>query len=101
MMTLKIIHTDINGGRTTYLFSGERFLHTEAESTDHCMDFEEEDDYFVVGELSKSSSVQPFVWSCVKLFDGDDYQTINILPKSECFIMSEGKTVDTFACYYK
>ena len=101
MLTLKIIYTDIYGGKETHIFAGERISHIETECSDHCTEFTEEGDFFKIGELIKSSSTQPFVISRVLLFDGNDVQTIHILPKSECFIMSNGKTVDAFSCYYK
>jgi hypothetical protein len=103
MLTLKILHTDNEGGKTTYLFAGERISHTEVEQTNHSMEFKtlEENDYFLVGEFANELSKQPYVMSTVNIFDGNDYQTIQILPKSECFVMSNGKTVDTFSAYYK
>ena len=102
MLTLKVIHTDIEGGRTTHLFAGERISHAEIEYTDHNREFTSEDPYFFqIGELSKSSSTQPYVITSVTIFDGNDVQQIYILPKSECFIMANGKTVDSFSAYYK
>jgi hypothetical protein len=102
MLSLKIIHTDINGGRTTHLFSGERISHIEEESTNHTLDyFSEHPYYFMVGQLTQSSSTQPYVKSVVTVFDGNDLQEILILPLSECYIMADGKTIDTFSSYFK
>lgn len=102
MLTLKVIHIDQNGGRTTYLFSGERFSHTEKEETTHYNDaYTHEDTYFMIGTLPDSSSKEPYIMSEVDIFDGNEYQKVYILPKAECFIMSNGKTVDAFSTYYK
>lgn len=102
MLTLKIIHTDLQGGRTTHLFSGERLSHTETEHTDHSIEFTSDDQYFfLIGELTKTNSIQPFIVSLVEIFDGNDRYSVTILPHSECFVMSNGKTVDSFSAYYK
>lgn len=101
MLTLKVIHTEFEGGRITHLFAGERISHVEIESTNHRDEFISDKDFFQIGKFTNPCSIQPYVTSTVTIFDGNDYQTIQILPKSECFIMSNGKTVDSFSSYYK
>jgi hypothetical protein len=103
MLTLKIIHTSQDGGRTTHIFTGERMSHTEIEKTTHYNSELTSDEllFFIVGELADSSSTQPYVMSNVTIFNGNDYQTVFILPASECFVMANGKTVDSFSTYYK
>jgi hypothetical protein len=101
MLTLKIIHTDFEGGKTTHLFAGERITHSEVETTDHAINFNEEHDFFLIGKHENELSKQPYVTSTVRIFDGNDDQTIHLLPLCDCFVMANGKTIDVFSSYYK
>lgn len=102
MLTLKVIHLDYLDNRTTHLFAGERISHTEIQHSDFSQEcISEEQDFFQIGEIPKVKDKQTYVISEVTIFDGNDTQKIYILPKSECFVMSNGKTVDVFSSYYK
>ena len=102
MLTLKVIHLDNLDNKTTHLFAGERISHTEIQYSDFNKEFSSvEQDFFQIGELPNHSDEQSYVISKVMIFDGNDTQKIYILPKSDCFIMANGKTVDVFSSYYK
>lgn len=100
MLTLKVRTQDNLDNFTTYLFAGEIISHEEYTETDHMINYNQHD--MVVGEIAKTSSVQPYVVSCVRIFkELDSYKDIIIMPKADCFIMENGRTVDTFKTYFK
>jgi hypothetical protein len=100
MLTLKIVTLDNLNNTTTYLFSGEIISHEEYVETDHMIDYDQHD--MCVGTLDKTSSTQPFVVSCARIFkDKENFIDIVILPKADCFVMENGKTVDSFKVYFK
>lgn len=100
MLTLKIITLDSLDNTTTYLFSGEIISHEEYTETDHMINYDQHD--MCVGTLEKTSSSQPYVVSCARIFkDKENFIDIIIMPAATCFIMETGRTVDTFKTYFK
>ena len=98
MLTLKVITTDILDNRTTYLLTGERISHKEWETNDRSVDY----GCLTLGNIDRDKvSDQKFIVSSVDLSDGDYSKEVIILPFAECFIMENGKTVDSFSVTYK
>jgi len=101
MLTLKVITTDKDGLQETSLFSAESISHTERiEKQSGISNYA---DVWILGAPPESMSEQTFVASHVLMYDDDRIlkQALLILPKSDCFVMDNGKTVDTFYSYYK
>ena len=97
MLTLKVVElSDIEGFRKVHLFTAERIVHVEHEHTDHTL---EAYSSVQIGELSNPDSKQQFNTSFVQLYSTDKAlkQDIFIFPNADCFIMENGKTVDTFS----
>jgi hypothetical protein len=106
MLTLKVITTDIEGQNETHLFYGERIQHKETESKDHMMKFVMTQNEMVISSSALSetpSSGQAYQMSRVFIYgDGDTpKQLLWILPCADCFVMYNGKTIDTFSARFK
>lgn len=106
MLTLKVITTDINGQKETHLFYGERIHHKEIECAEHNREFNLGEKVILINTdcLSKTPlSNQAYIESHVSLYeDGDTLkQFLLILPCADCYIMHEGKTIDTFSARFK
>lgn len=101
MLSLKIITTKLDGSSESCLFSADSISH--AERTEKKSTFVRLDDSWLLGALPESTSEQPFVMSEVFLYDEDRNlkQVIQVLPKSDGYIMENGKTIDTFFCYFE
>jgi hypothetical protein len=106
MLTLKVITTNLEGQVETNIFSGDSIAHTEFFSTDHCIIeklLQQNSSIWVIGNMTESSSEQKFIASNVYIYD-DDRSCKNqlfIVPKAECYIMDNGKTIDSFTCTYE
>jgi hypothetical protein len=108
MLTLKVITTDINGQIETHLFYGERIQHKEFETDDHKSDLKLclEKNEFVIGTTNLSDtpeSKQVYNKSRVFIYGESDTpkQLLWILPCADCYIMHDGKTIDTFSARFK
>ena len=104
MLTLKVINTDTNGIKSTRLFSAESITHKEYFTDDHCIYdrvIENTPDVICVGQIARTSSSQKFTVSDVAIHEGAHFVEIFILPQSECYIMCDGKTVDSFFCQFE
>jgi hypothetical protein len=102
MLTLKVITTDVDGDKSVTLFSSDHISHSEINEIRK--DISDKYPCSVrVGILADSSSEQKLVVSHVLFYNTDNSikGDILILPKSDCFIMDEGRTVDTFYSYFK
>jgi hypothetical protein len=106
MLTLKVITIDQNGQTETHLFNGDSITHREYFSADHCIISKVKENspmVRVVGNMTETSSPQKFIVSEIKIYD-DDHSYKNqlfIVPKADCYIMDNGKTVDSFFCGLK
>jgi hypothetical protein len=106
MLTLKVITTDLEGQKETHLFYGEHIQHKETENTDHQVTFNLTENEMVISscDLSETpNSKQGYSISRVFIYgDGETpKQLLWILPCSDCYIMHEGKTIDTFSARFK
>ncbi len=105
MLTLKVITTDQDGQIETVLFSGDSIAHKEYFSQDHSFQrkvVEKNDTLWCIGNMIETSSEQKFVVSDVVIYDEDRSlkHVLLILPKADCYIMENGKTIDSFFCTY-
>ena len=106
MLTLKIITTDQDGQTETHLFSGDSIVHREYRTQDHNIlskVHKNRPTAWIIGDLSGSSSEQPFIASDVFIYDKDRdcKNLLFITPKADCFIMDNGKTIDSFFCEFE
>jgi hypothetical protein len=106
MLTLKVITTDIDGQHETHLFYGERIQHKETESSDHQSKFALTPNDAVIGssDLPETpNSTQTYSMSRVFIYGESDTpkQLLWILPCADCYVMHEGKTIDTFFARFK
>ena len=102
MLTLKVISTNIDGEVQTSLFYGESICHFERlEKASGLKDYSS--DKVRIGSLINEASEQEFYLSEVFLNDAEGClkTQLLILPKSDCFIMENGKTVDSFYSQFK
>lgn len=100
MLTLKIITHDSLDNHSTHIFYGERISHTEYETTKHIMG--DIPSVVAIGFIEETTSEQPFITSMVRIFKPDStVQDITIYPHADCFIMENGKTVDSFSVFFK
>ena len=102
MLTIKVTTKDIDGFSETHLFYGERITHRERESNNYQMEFPNEEKVVVIGHLPEKNSEHKFTYSDVWIY-GDSStpkMLLYILPYADCFIMDNGKTVDSFGAYY-
>lgn len=106
MLTLKVITTDINEQSETHVFKGDTFVHREYFSEDHCISTKikkENSDVWIVGNMEETSSSQKFTVSEIDIYGEDRYikNKLFILPKAGCYIMDDGKTIDSFFCFFE
>jgi len=106
MLTLKVITTDLNGQTTTHLLNGDTITHKEYFSADHCIVskvMKENPTTWILGIMVETSSTQKFIVSEVMIYDEDRHikNAIFIVPKADCYIMDNGKTVDSFWCQFE
>ena len=103
MLTLKVITTDIDGQKGTHLFYGDRISHRERESNDYRLKFAESESVFVIGYLPDKASEQKFTYSDIWIYEGGNVPKILVyaLPMSECFVMENGRTIDSFGAHYQ
>ena len=106
MLTLKVITTDLNGQSETHVFSGDSFVHREYFSDDHSIATKikaRNMDIWVVGNMVETSGTQKFTVSEVEIYDDSRClkNSLFIVPKAECYIMDDGKTVDSFFCWFE
>lgn len=106
MITLKIITTNIDGEQETMILSGDSISHREYTSKDHLLvknALVKNSSLWCIGELVGISGDQDFIASDVIIYDEEREckNILLILPKSDCYIMDNGKTVDSFYTYYK
>jgi hypothetical protein len=97
-MTLKIVSMSIDGILTASIFSGCEISHTE-----RIIPIREAwggSDVITVGEVGNPNSEQWCYVSYVNILDKDVVKRITVLPKSDCYIMEDGKTVDSFHCIF-
>lgn len=103
MLTLKVITTDPEGQKKTHLFYGEWIQHKETETNNQefnlklCLEQREA----VIGTINPTEtpeSKQAYYVSRVSIYGEGETpkQLLWILPHADCYIMHEGKTVDTF-----
>jgi hypothetical protein len=101
MLTLKVITTDRDGQVETHIYYGESMSHTER--IIKASEMKKFTGASFIGSIINESSEQQFV-SCDVIITGKDVSgnhRLLILPASECFIMENGKTVDTFSSDFK
>jgi hypothetical protein len=106
MLTLKIITTNVDGISQTYIFSGDAVSHKEYFSEDHYLakkKVEENSTIWYIGSLVESSSKQKFVASDIYIYDEDRVckNIIFVTAKADCYIMENGKTIDSFFLTYE
>jgi hypothetical protein len=106
MLTLKVITTDQDGQTETHLFSGDTITHKEYFSADHCIVSkvkENNSTVWIVGGMVETSSTQKFIASDIAIYDADRYikNLLFITPKADCYIMDNGKTIDSFFCAFE
>jgi hypothetical protein len=101
MLTLKVFSIDQNDERQTTVFYGDSISHTER--LIKASELKSFTDAKYVGSIINESSEQEFVSSHVVIYNADRTikEILLILPKSDCFIMENGKTVDTFYSHFK
>jgi hypothetical protein len=106
MLTLKVITTDIEGLTETHVFNGDSIKHKESFSIDHSIAkkaFENNSTMWIIGKMLETSSTQKFTVSDIEIFDEDRNlkHIMLILPKASCYIMDNGKTIDSFFCEFE
>jgi len=106
MLTLKIITTNVDGIIESYLFSGDAISHTESFSQDHYLAkkrIEENSSIWYLGSLIESSSKQQFTFSDIYVYDEDRVckNIIFVTAKADCYVMENGKTIDSFFLTYE
>jgi hypothetical protein len=106
MLTLKIVTTDQDGQTETHILNGDSIIHKEYFSADHSIvpkTQEKNSSTWILGSMIESSSTQKFIVSEVKIYDETRHckNDLFILPKADCYIMYNGKTVDSFFCQYE
>ena len=101
MLTLKVITRDLKGLSETHILYGERIQHIEMESHNYQMKFSSDEQ--VIGSLPDKESEQKFVFSRVFIFGDNGVPKIllYIMPHADCFVMYNGKTVDSFSTVYR
>ena len=100
MLTLKVITKDIDGANQTSIFSGESITHTERVEKPSILQ-SLPTNARVVGNIN-SEGTQDFIASYVFIYEKGGFikEFLLIVPKSDCFIMEDGKTVDTFYSHF-
>lgn len=106
MLTLKVITTDLDGQTESHILSGDTITHKEQFSSDHCLasKWKEENSFvWILGSMTETSSEQKFIYSVVHIYDEErnNKNVLLVLPKSDCYIMENGKTVDMFNCVFE
>jgi hypothetical protein len=106
MLTLKISIVDLDGQTETHVLNGDSITHKEYFSNDHHIvtkTKEKNTTTWILGDMVETSGTQKFTVSEVKVYDEDRYckNDLLILPKAECYIMENGKTVDSFFCFFE
>jgi len=106
MLTLKVITTDQDGQTETHLFNGDSIVHKEYFSADHCIVSkiqENNSTTWIIGTMVETSSTQKFIASDVHIYDEDRCvkHLLFICPKAGCYIMDNGKTIDSFFCQFE
>lgn len=106
MLTLKVITTDLNGQSETHVFGGDSFVHREYFSEDRSIATKIKQknlDIWIIGSMVETSSTQKFTVSEVEVYDEDRClkHSLFIVPKADCYIMDNGKTVDSFFCWFE
>jgi len=99
MLTLKVVQTGNHGDTITHVLHGDRISHTEEESNNHNLKFMSNE--IVLGSQSGAESKQKFTMSIVRIFKGESYNDYIILPTATCYIMADGKTVDSFMIHFQ
>lgn len=103
MLTLKVITTDPVGQKETHLFSGASIKHKEYSSTDHnilAKVRQNSPTAWILGDLPGSRTGQEFTVSDVYIYDEDRNlsQLLFIAPNADCYIMENGRTIDSLSC---
>jgi hypothetical protein len=106
MLTLKVITTDLDGQTEIHILNGDSISHREYFSEDHYIISkvrETNSTVWILGNMVETSSKQKFIVSEVKIHDKDRYckNELFITPKADCWIMDNGKTVDSFSCQFE
>jgi hypothetical protein len=106
MLTLKVVTTNKEGQVETNLFSGDSFTHKEYFSADHYIVSKakvKNPITWVIGEIIESSSTQKFIVSEITIYDDERFlkNILFICPKADCYIMDDGRTIDSFFCTYE
>jgi len=106
MLTLKVSSVDLNGQVEVTILTGESITHKEYFSKDHNLRAKIKENtphWWIVGNIMDTSGESPFVVSEVRIYDGERYciNELFIFPKADCYIMENGKTVDTFSCNFQ
>lgn len=106
MLTLKVTTTDLDGQTETHLFNGDSFSHKEYFSADHCIIPKikvKNPATWIIGNLIETTSTQKFTVSEVTIYDDSRFlkNLLFICPKADCYIMDDGKTVDSFFCQFE
>jgi hypothetical protein len=106
MLVLKVVSTDQDGQTETYLLNGDSITHKEYFSADHCIVQkvqEKNSTTWILGNMTETTGIQKFIVSEVKIYDEDRYckNDLFILPRADCYIMENGKTIDSFFCSFE
>jgi hypothetical protein len=101
MLVLKVITIDVDDDKATTLYSADHISHFAIKEKRKDLGSKYPSAQRV-GMLADSSSEQELLVSRVILYNLDRSikEDLIILPKSDCFIMQDGKTVDTFYSYF-
>lgn len=106
MLTLKILTRNIDDITETYLFSGDAISHKEAFSDNHYLakeEIEANETIWYLGCLIESSSKQKFTYSKIFIYDDDRVckNIVLVTAYADCYIMENGKTIDSFFLRYE
>ena len=102
MLVLKVVfESGLLNQEQTSLFYGESITHVERIET--ALDIKSYPAAYHIGSIIDELSETEFVASQVMIHDANRNlkDHLLILPKSSCFIMEGGKTVDSFSVDYK
>jgi hypothetical protein len=104
MLTLKVITFDLEGDKATTVYSADHISHFNTkEIVRDLAGFVKYPSSQRIGMFNNEISEQKCVVSHVSLYNVDRTvkESLLILPKADCFIMEDGKTIDAFYSYFE
>jgi hypothetical protein len=102
MLTLKLVVASQNGQQETHLFYGERISHKERKRSNSDKSGEIPPNQIILGGVyDVTGSEEQFINSNITIFGSNDVSEepiydILVYPCADCYVMHEGKTIDTF-----